>query len=151
MTTILTLSAFAQDKEPLTWEQQREIYEFPAWYTEGRFGIWVHWGAQTEPEEGGGWYARHMYMQDVGRETWGKKAYSYHNKKYGHPSEKVLQQNLWVNWGSAPDPGDFFIGETDSKSRWGCMKASGGTLEVTTAGRIDSSSCLVSLFVFPLE
>ncbi len=28
-----------------------------------------------------------MYQQDVGKETWGKNAYSYHCKTYGHPSE----------------------------------------------------------------
>lgn len=47
-------------------EALREIYEFPEWYTEARFGIWAHWGAQAEPALGGGWYARHMYRQDVG-------------------------------------------------------------------------------------
>jgi len=48
----------------------------------------VHWGAQSQPDSGGGWYARHMYMQDVGRETWGSNAYPYHLRTYGHPSEK---------------------------------------------------------------
>ncbi len=76
----------AQNNE-LTWEELRERYEFPQWYTEARFGIWVHWGAQTQPEEGGGWYASHMYKQN-GAPTWGANAYPYHNKTYGHPSEK---------------------------------------------------------------
>ena len=84
---VLNPPASSQGKE-LTWEELREQYEFPEWYTEARFGIWVHWGAQTQPEQGGGWYARHMYMQDVGNQSWGKNAYSYHNKTYGHPSEK---------------------------------------------------------------
>jgi alpha-L-fucosidase len=80
-------TSYAQNKD-LTWEELREIYEFPAWYTEARFGIWTHWGAQSEPLLGGGWYARHMYQKDVGGQTFGKNAYSYHNKTYGHPSEK---------------------------------------------------------------
>jgi alpha-L-fucosidase len=84
---VLSAICYSQDKE-LTWEELREQYEFPKWYTEARFGIWVHWGAQTQPEKGGGWYARHMYMQDVEKQDWGKDAYSYHNKTYGHPSEK---------------------------------------------------------------
>jgi len=79
--------AFAQQKS-LTWEELRKDYQFPKWYTEARFGIWVHWGAQSEPAEGGGWYARHMYQQNVGRETWGANAYPYHLKTYGHPSAK---------------------------------------------------------------
>ncbi|TXD46371.1 alpha-L-fucosidase [Polaribacter sp. IC073] len=82
----LSFSCYAQDKE-LSWKELGENYEFPEWYTEARFGIWVHWGAQTEPLQGGGWYARHMYMEDVGKEKWGRNAYSYHKNKFGHPSE----------------------------------------------------------------
>ncbi len=82
----LSIPCFSQEQEH-SWEELRDQYEFPSWYTEARFGIWVHWGAQTEPLKGGGWYARHMYMQDVGREQWGDAAYEYHCKTYGHPSE----------------------------------------------------------------
>lgn len=80
-------AVFSQEKE-LTWDELCRRYDFPEWYTEARFGIWAHWGAQTEPEMGGGWYARHMYQQDVGDQTWGENAYSYHNRTYGHPSVK---------------------------------------------------------------
>lgn len=80
-------TAHAQTKN-LSWEQLRQIYQFPQWYTEARFGIWVHWGAQSQPSMGGGWYARHLYQQDVGTEFWGRNAYTYHCKTYGHPSEK---------------------------------------------------------------
>ncbi len=90
---ILTATAFSQEKK-LSWDELTEQYEFPAWYTEARFGIWVHWGAQTAPKMGGGWYARHMYMQDVGSQLWGKNAYSYHLKTYGHPSEKGYMEVL---------------------------------------------------------
>ncbi|MBD0833372.1 alpha-L-fucosidase [Aestuariibaculum sediminum] len=79
-------SVFGQSKD-LGIDQIREKFECPAWFKDAGFGIWLHWGAQTEPEIGGGWYARHMYMQDVGKETWGQKAYDYHVNKYGHPSE----------------------------------------------------------------
>lgn len=80
-------AALAQQKN-LSWQQISDTYQFPKWYTEARFGIWVHWGAQSVPDSGGGWYARHMYMQDVGKETWGKNAYPYQVRHYGHPSEK---------------------------------------------------------------
>ncbi|BDD08100.1 alpha-L-fucosidase [Fulvitalea axinellae] len=73
--------------QDLPWEELRAKFECPAWYTEGKLGIWTHWGPQSQPEKGGGWYARHMYMQDIGRETWGKNAYTYHVETYGHPSE----------------------------------------------------------------
>ena len=89
--TILVLVLLAtnctQPEQILSWEEQREQYEFPAWFEEARFGIWAHWGAQTQPNLGGGWYARHMYMQDVGNQQWGKNANPYHLETYGHPSE----------------------------------------------------------------
>jgi alpha-L-fucosidase len=93
---VFSSTCFSQEKNR-TWEELCKNYEFPKWYTEARFGIWCHWGAQTQPEEGGGWYARHMYMQDVGGETFGKNAYSYHLKKYGHPSEVGYKEviNSW--------------------------------------------------------
>ncbi|WP_164714276.1 alpha-L-fucosidase [Chitinophaga rhizosphaerae] len=82
-------SLFARAQAPtLNWEELTREYKFPEWYTSARFGIWVHWGAQSQPDSGGGWYARHMYMQNVGRETWGANAYPYHVRTYGHPSEK---------------------------------------------------------------
>ncbi len=83
---IFGFTCFSQEKEQ-TWEEVSTQYEFPRWYTEARFGIWAHWGAQTEPQLGGGWYARHMYMQDVGNQKWGENAYPYHLETYGHPSE----------------------------------------------------------------
>lgn len=76
----------AQDKD-LSWEELQKQFKIPQWFAEARFGIWTHWGAQTQPEMGGGWYARHMYQQDVGWEKWGENAYEYHCKTYGHPSE----------------------------------------------------------------
>ena len=70
------------------WAELSKDFRCPQWFSDAKFGIWVHWGAQTQPEEGGGWYARHMYMTELGREQWGKNAYPYHLKTYGHPSEK---------------------------------------------------------------
>jgi alpha-L-fucosidase len=95
-TIIISSTSFAQEKE-LTWEELGNQYEVPEWFSEARFGIWVHWGAQTVPEYGGGWYARHMYMQDVGKETFGKNAYPYHLKTFGHPSEVGYKEvaNAW--------------------------------------------------------
>ena len=81
----------AQDQgvssKDLTWQQLTDQYEVPQWFTDARFGVWVHWGPQSVPELGGGWYARHMYMQDVGKEKFGKNAYPYHLKTFGHPSK----------------------------------------------------------------
>lgn len=72
-------------KEPMaegvfepTWESLRQ-YEVPEWYKNAKFGIWAHWGPQSQPEAGD-WYARHMYSE-------GHWQYNYHLEKYGHPSE----------------------------------------------------------------
>lgn len=73
--------------EPRSWEELSRTYECPEWFRDARFGLWAHWGAQAQPEKGGGWYARNMYMTDVGGETWGADAYAYHCHTYGHPSE----------------------------------------------------------------
>lgn len=75
-------------KADLSWEELRGRFTCPKWFEEARFGIWLHWGAQSQPAQGGGWYARHMYMPDVKNESWGKNAYPYHCKTYGHPSVK---------------------------------------------------------------
>ena len=75
-------------QQDLSWEQLEQQYQFPQWYTDARFGIWVTIGPQSQPELGGGWYARHMFMEDVGSQQFGKNAYNYHRKTYGPQSEK---------------------------------------------------------------
>lgn len=113
LTTILFLlvlcgnTVLAQDRE-LTWEELREEFECPTWFEEAGFGIWVHWGAQTQPEKGGGWYARHMYQQDVGTQLWGKNAYEYHCKTYGHPSE-IGYKDVINEWKAEKLDTDYLI------------------------------------------
>jgi len=81
----------------LNWEELSAVYKCPAWYADAKLGIWTHWGPQAHPLRGGGWYARHMYMQDVGNEEWGKDAYAYHNERFGHPSE-VGYKDVLNDW-----------------------------------------------------
>lgn len=85
------------DQKELSWDQLAAQYECPKWFSEGKFGIWCHWGPQCVPQSGGGWYARHMYMENVGGEKFGKNAYPYHLKTFGHPSEFGFKDviNLW--------------------------------------------------------
>ena len=86
----------AQQKE-LTWEEIADQYTCPDWFRDAKFGIWFHWGPQAVPEQGGGWYARHMYMKDAGKQKFGKMARPYHEMTYGHPSEFGFKDviNLW--------------------------------------------------------
>lgn len=85
------------EKKDLEWDELAEIYSCPEWFRDAKFGIWFHWGPQSVPEQGGGWYARHMYMKDVGKQVFGKMANPYHLKTYGHPSEFGYKDiiNLW--------------------------------------------------------
>ena len=53
-------------------------YQCPDWFRDAKFGIWAHWSAQSEPEQGD-WYAQRMYLE-------GGDDYKYHLAHYGHPS-----------------------------------------------------------------
>jgi alpha-L-fucosidase len=53
--------------------------KYPKWFTEGKLGIWAHWGPQAVPMEGD-WYARLLYEE-------GGKDYQDHLARYGHPSK----------------------------------------------------------------
>ncbi len=60
-----------------TWESLKQ-YQTPEWFRDAKFGIWAHWGAQCQPEDGD-WYAREMYLTDGAK-------YKFHLAHYGHPS-----------------------------------------------------------------
>ncbi len=60
-----------------TWESL-STRQPAAWFADAKFGIWAHWGPQTQPSAGD-WYAHKMYQQ-------GTPAYTHHIKTYGHPS-----------------------------------------------------------------
>ena len=96
--------AMAEEKPDLTWEEISAKYECPEWFKTAKLGIWVHWGPQSVPDWGGGWYAKHMYMPDVGRETFGKRAYPHHLKTYGHPSEVGFKDIIHQWKADALDP-----------------------------------------------
>ena len=65
-------------------------YNCPEWFRDAKFGIWSCWNAYTVPGQGD-WYARNMYIE-------GSKAYCYHCKTYGHPSEFGYKDvvDLWT-------------------------------------------------------
>lgn len=67
-----------------TWASLTANYQCPDWFRDAKLGIWAHWSAQCEPEEGD-WYARNMYVQ-------GNRQYDAHLAKYGHPSESGFME-----------------------------------------------------------
>ena len=72
-----------------TWDSLESQYQTPEWFRDAKFGIWAHWGAQCQPEQGD-WYARNMYMQ-------GSPDYKYQVATYGHPSTNGFKDviNAW--------------------------------------------------------
>ena len=48
----------------------------PAWYEDGKFGIFIHWGVYSVPAFGSEWYPRNMYQK-------GSAEFDYHIKTYG--------------------------------------------------------------------
>jgi alpha-L-fucosidase len=68
-------------------------FQCPAWFRDGKFGIWAHWGPQAVPGDGD-WYAREMYLNE---KRGGFQAYQDHLKLYGHPS-KVGYKDILPLW-----------------------------------------------------
>ncbi|MEM6344091.1 MAG: alpha-L-fucosidase [Bacteroidota bacterium] len=68
-------------------------YKIPEWFTDSKFGIFIHWGAYSVPAYGSEWYPRRMYEKDSIRNASGEARnanafiYDYHTKTYGDPSE----------------------------------------------------------------
>lgn len=51
-------------------------FEVPIWFKKAKFGIFIHWGLYTVPENSNEWYSRNMYIE-------GMPAYEHHVKTYG--------------------------------------------------------------------
>ena len=56
-----------------------ENFRVPAWYADGKFGIFIHWGAYSVPAFGNEWYPRNMYVA-------GSKEFAHHVETYGPQS-----------------------------------------------------------------
>jgi alpha-L-fucosidase len=56
-----------------------ENFQVPAWYIDGKFGIFIHWGAYSVPAFGNEWYPRNMYVA-------GSKEFKHHVETYGPQS-----------------------------------------------------------------
>lgn len=55
-------------------------YEFPKWYTDAKFGIFIHWGIFSVPAFGSEWYSRNMYQE-------GSREFEHHRQTYGDQTE----------------------------------------------------------------
>jgi alpha-L-fucosidase len=73
-------------------------FKCPQWFKDAKFGLWLHWGPQTIPAKGAGWYASHMYLQpEKSGGSFGKSAWPYHRLTFGHQSDFGYKDvcNLW--------------------------------------------------------
>ena len=59
------------------WENIAENYQFPEWFIDGKFGIFIHWGVYSVPAFGNEWYPRSMYQKD-------SREYKHHIETYGN-------------------------------------------------------------------
>ena len=62
-----------------SWESLKR-YTVPAWYEDGKFGIFIHWGLYAVPAFANEWYPRNMYRQ-------GSKEFKHHVATYGSPQQ----------------------------------------------------------------
>jgi alpha-L-fucosidase len=58
-----------------TWDSL-EGFQVPAWYVDGKFGIFIHWGVYSVPAFGNEWYPRNMYKA-------GTDEFRHHVDTYG--------------------------------------------------------------------
>lgn len=74
ISTVTSLKGTEQFKP--NWDNIAENYKFPSWYTNAKFGIFIHWGVYSVPAFGNEWYSRNMYIK-------GSSEYEHHRKTYG--------------------------------------------------------------------
>ncbi|MFB3881894.1 MAG: alpha-L-fucosidase [Armatimonadota bacterium] len=82
MTPVTSLKQIQQtiDAGPFaaSWESLMN-YQAPAWYEDGKLGIFIHWGVYSVPAFGNEWYPRNMYRQ-------GSPEFEHHVATYGPQS-----------------------------------------------------------------
>ncbi|MDR2087099.1 MAG: alpha-L-fucosidase [Dysgonamonadaceae bacterium] len=58
------------------WSNIAQNYQFPEWFVDAKFGIFIHWGVYSVPAFGTVWYPREMYQKDY-------REYNHHRATYG--------------------------------------------------------------------
>jgi alpha-L-fucosidase len=43
------------------WDSVKAHYQYPEWFRDAKFGIFLHWGLYSVPAHGSEWYVQHMY------------------------------------------------------------------------------------------
>jgi len=58
------------------WDNIARNYQFPEWFCDAKFGIFIHWGVYAVPAFANEWYPRNMYQLN-------SKEYRHHIETYG--------------------------------------------------------------------
>jgi alpha-L-fucosidase len=72
-----TGGAFSGNFQP-TWDSLTQ-YKIPEWYTDAKFGIFIHWGIYSVPAHDREWYPRLMYLRD-------NPVFEWHRQHWGPQS-----------------------------------------------------------------
>lgn len=84
-TAVIGSDALAEDfRYQADWDSIRSRYEYPAWFRDAKFGIFLHWGPYAVPAYGGEKYPKYMYYE--GRERNGINVFKHHKETYGDHS-----------------------------------------------------------------
>jgi len=63
------------------WDNIAQHYQFPEWFCDAKFGIFIHWGVYAVPAFGNEWYPHFMY--NPGKKRKGVDMYQHHIDTYG--------------------------------------------------------------------
>ena len=93
MCALLSALTASAQKYSASWSSLSQ-YETPEWFKDAKFGMWAHWGFQSDPEAGN-WYTRNFYFEDLWQ-------YNFHKERYGDPAQYGVKELLrdWKaeNW-----------------------------------------------------
>ena len=62
------------------WDNIAQHYRFPEWFSDAKFGIFIHWGVYTVPAFGNEWYPRNMYRTN-------SNEYKHHLETFGEQTK----------------------------------------------------------------
>jgi alpha-L-fucosidase len=62
------------------WTNIAQNYQYPEWFCDAKFGIFIHWGVYSVPAFVNEWYSRNMYME-------GSNEYKHHIATYGEQTK----------------------------------------------------------------
>jgi alpha-L-fucosidase len=82
------------------WDSIVAGYSVPTWYSDAKFGIFIHWGPYCVPGFSSEWYPREMYRA-------GRPEFEHHRSTYGRHDQFGYKDFIPSLTGSGFDPADW--------------------------------------------